>query len=259
MTTHRLHRLALSAVAVLAFSVISPAGAEASSHVECIAHRGGATTHTEETSATYTDVLVAGVAEIEGDIRWNRTGYPMMLHDTHLGKFGRSDLDLVDLSTGEAKSHVSASGDVMMTLYELRTLLLAYPSARLQLEIKEATMTEAKWDMLASRIAVLGNRVTVTSFSLATVRQAQDRGYKTGLLASVYSVTTAAPVYAQSWTTIESDDVAAHLEAGVTTQAWTADTETAWNSLRAMGVRTIITNKPLDCMAWSATPLSRKK
>jgi glycerophosphoryl diester phosphodiesterase len=252
MTTHRVNVFSAAVCAVLALAVITPAGA-ASADVACIAHRGGESSHTEETLPTYADNIAAGVTEIEGDVRFTSTGYPMMLHDADLGEFGAPTLLLANLGTGAAKSHESPTHDVIATLYEVRTLLLANPSVKAQLEMKE-TMTSAMWDMLASRVAVLGNRVTITSFSLTTVRQAQDRGYRTGLLSSTDSITTAAPTFIVDVANLESDDVARHSEAGVATQVYTPDTVTAWNTARAAGVSAIITNKPLECATWSATP-----
>ncbi len=258
MTLLRFHRLTAVSIVSLTLALFSPAGADAApGPIRCIAHRGGESTHTEQTIPTFAENIAAGVTEVEGDVRFTETGYPMMLHDAALTKFG-SSLLLANLSTGEAKSHVSDSGNVIATLYELRTLLLANPTIKLQLELKEA-MTPEEWTMLASRIAVLGNRVTLTSFSLATVRQAQDRGYRTGFLSPVQNITTAAPVFIVHAAQVESDDVAAHLEAGVRTQVYTPDTVSAWEMARTAGVSAIITNKPLQCMTWSAAPISRKR
>jgi glycerophosphoryl diester phosphodiesterase len=261
MTPHRLHRLAFAAATALALSVISPAGAGAvAAPVECIAHRGGATTHTEETEPTYEAALDAGVPEVEGDIRWTSTGYPYMLHDATLGLFGHSSVAISSVSgtTLGGATYVSTSGDHIESLYALRQQILAHPGSKLQAELK-TVLTSAQWTMLATRLDPIKDVTTITSFDPDTIQEAQIRGYRTGFLASTFSETTEAPIYAQDFSTIEPDDVDIHNRRGVTTQAWTPDTVSAWNDLRSAGVSAIITNKPLDCMTWSAAPLSRKK
>jgi hypothetical protein len=246
------YRLATISAGFLVFAAFSPSEAKAVFPIECIAHRGGIVAgHSEETVPTYM-VALAGGYQIEGDIRFGRTGYPMMLHNATLGVFGRPDLELADLSVGQAKDHEAPTGDVMATLYEVRVLMLAQPGARAQFELKE-TMSAAEWTMLATRLDGLESTVTLTSFSLATVRAAQDRGYRTGLLASDDSVTTASGVYAQEWSTIDAASVAAHRAVGVDTQAWTPDTEAAWDTMATAGVTAIITNKPTECTGWSDT------
>lgn len=253
MTSHRLHRLALAAVAVFAFTVITQAGATAvPAPVQCIAHRGGPTTHTEETEPTYEAALDAGVSEVEGDIRWTATGYPYMLHDATLGLFGHSSVAISSVSgtTLGGSTYISTSGDKIESLYALRQQILAHPGARLQAELKTVPTSE-QWAMLATRLNPIKDVTTLTSFNADTVQEAQIRGYRTGLLASTFSETTEAPVFAQDFSTIEPDDVDIHKRRGVTTQAWTPDTESAWNDLASAGVTAIITNKPLDCIEWN--------
>lgn len=251
MTRKNLHILTSTIAVLCMFLAVGAVRSDAvPAPVECIAHRGGELVgHVEETVPVYTAALDAGY-QIEGDVRFTRTGYPMMLHGPTLAVFGRPDLDLADLSVGQAKSHEATTGDVMASLYDVRLLLIAQPVARAQFEIKE-TLSAAEWTMLAGRLAGLESRVTLTSFSLATVRAAQDRGYRTGLLASDDDVTTAAPVFAQNWTTIDSSSVAEHQAVGVQTQAWTPNTESAWDTVADAGVTAIITDKPAECTTWS--------
>jgi glycerophosphoryl diester phosphodiesterase len=221
--------------------------------ITCIAHRGGPTTHTEETEPTYTDALDAGVIEVEGDVRWTSTGYPYMLHNADLGLFAHPAVNLADISgtTATGSTYVSTTGDHLMSLYSLRELLLLYPGTRLQAELK-TTLTTAQWTMLASRLDPIKARVTITSFSKATVQAAQEHGYRTGLLSSTFDPTTEAPIFAQDFATLEPDDVAIHDGVGVTTQTWTIDTSTQWDAAATAGVTAIITNAPVACMTWEA-------
>jgi glycerophosphoryl diester phosphodiesterase len=256
MWTPKFYAVALVILAGLGSSA-APASA-APDGVSCIAHRGGIVAgHSEETIPTYTSALTTMPdVEIEGDIRFSRTGYPMMLHNGHLGEFGAPTVLLADLSVGQAKAFVAPTGDTMASLYDLRILLLAHPGARAQLELKEA-MTPERWTMLASRIDVLRPRVTLTSFNINTVREAQDRGYRTGFLSSADHPTTAAPLFIQAWAQIDAASVQAHTDVGVQTQAYTPDTVAAWNTVLSAGVTAIITNQPAACLAWSGPPSRR--
>lgn len=221
--------------------------------IACIAHRGGAGTHTEETEQTYTDALDAGVIEVEGDVRWTSTGYPYMLHDATMGLFAHPTINLADVSgtTASGSTYVSTSGDKIYSLYALRELLLDHPGTRLQAELK-TVLTTAQWTMLASRLDPIKSRTTITSFSKATVQAAQEHGYRTGLLSSTFDPTTEAPVFAIDFAALEPDDVAIHTSVGVATQTWTIDTSTQWADAADAGVSAIITNQPVACMTWEA-------
>jgi glycerophosphoryl diester phosphodiesterase len=241
-----------AAVLLAGLAMVGPAGA-VPAPITCIAHRGGANTHTEETEQTYTDALDAGVIEVEGDVRWTSTGYPYLLHNADLGLFSHPTVDLVDISgtTATGPTYVSATGDKLMSLYALRELLLDHSGTRLQAELK-TTLTAAQWTMLASRLDPVRARTTITSFSKATVQAAQEHGYRTGLLASTFDPTTEAPAFVQDFATLEPDDVAIHAGVGVSTQTWTIDTSTQWDEAAAAGVTAIITNQPAACMTWEA-------
>lgn len=243
---------AAALTAVLTLVVAGPAEA-ATPTVQCIAHRGGAVAgHTEETIPTYETTLTAHpTIEVEGDVRWTRTGFPMLLHDPALDRFGAPETDLADLSVGQAKTFVADTGDTMASLWELRTLLLAYPGARVQLELKEP-MTPARWATLETRLGVLGARVTLTSFSLATVRQAQDEGYRAGLLSATDNPTTAAGIFIEHFAQVDETSVSAHRARGVQTQTYTPDSPADWTAVASDGVTAIITNKPTACLAWAS-------
>jgi glycerophosphoryl diester phosphodiesterase len=237
----------------LCLALVHPAGAHADVRpVECIAHRGGTGTgHTEETNVVYTASMDAGVPEVEGDVRFTSTGYPMLNHDADLTQFGAPTLALSSLTQTQAQSHTSASGDTMLSLWGLRTLLLSHPGTRLQVEMKE-TMTTAKWDMIDSRLAVVRDQVTITSFSLTTVRQAEDRGYRSAWLLAAPSSSTAAEVDVQDYTTITAAHVAALIAVGVSTQAYTPDSPADWTALAADGISALVTDDYSGCMVWEA-------
>lgn len=250
--SHRILIGFLLAVAVLVGAgSVSPDSSAAASPITCIAHRGGAGTHTEETATTYADALTAGVLEVEGDVRWTSTGYPYMLHDATMGLFAHPAVNLADISgtTATGTTYVSTSGDKLMSLYELRELILDHPGSRLQAELK-TTLTTAQWTMLATRLDAIKSRVTLTSFSKPTIQAAQEHGYRTGLLSTVFDLTSEGPTFIQDFSTLEPDDVAVHASVGVDTQTYTIDTATDWDTAAAAGVTAIITNDPVGCRTW---------
>jgi glycerophosphoryl diester phosphodiesterase len=243
------------AAMVLAFLPLLCLGAQpadsAAPPVECIAHRGGAHTgHTEETIPAYRAALALPV-QVEGDIRWTATGIPVLLHDPDLGVFGAPGVNVAAVSTTTAKTYRSPSGDVIATLYEVRQLLAATAGARAQLELKTA-LTAAQWVTLADRLNPVRVQVTITSFSLASVRAAQDHGWRTGLIGTGDTAATSAPIYVEASGNVDAASVARLRSVGVTTQAWTPDTPAAWDTAAAAGVSGVITDDPAGCRAWAA-------
>jgi glycerophosphoryl diester phosphodiesterase len=248
----------LGIIAVVSLVPRAEAEATAPADVRCIAHRGGTAWtpgHTEQTDDTWDAALAAGVAEIEGDVRFTSTGYPYLLHDANLTLFGHGSVPISSVSgtTATGPTYVSASGDKLMSLYSARQKLVANPGVAAQFELK-VEPTEDQWDMLANRLGPIKERTTITSFNRATIQEAQVRGYRTGLLSSTFSDTTEAPIFAINFNALEPDDVDIHSRVGVATQTWTIDTVAQWDDAAAAGVTAIITNDPAGCMAWSATP-----
>lgn len=245
-------------VAVVAFNLLSGGSAQATAPAEivCVAHRGGnhwTPAHTEQTAETWDQAIAANVPVVEGDIRFTSTGYPYLLHDSTLGLFAHPSVALSSISgtTATGSTYVSASGDKLQSLYSAREKLLAAPGIRAELELK-TTLDGDDWTMLASRLDPIKARVTLSSFSKATVQAAQEHGYRTSLLSSSFEATTEAPTYAIAFSALEPDDTAIHAAVGVSTSTWTIDTQTEWEDAAAAGVTSIITNDPAGCMTWAA-------
>jgi glycerophosphoryl diester phosphodiesterase len=222
--------------------------------IECVAHRGNPTTHTEETMPTYNAILGTTPDAIDGDIRWTSTGYPYMIHDATMGQFGHSTVNIADISGTTAVSYLSPAGDHIASLYEVKQALLDNPTVKLEVELK-TVLTSAQWDMLATRLDPIRDRTTVTSFNLGTVRMAQDNGYRTAYLVSAPTTSTASHVVDEDYASITSTEIAKLKTVGVSVEAWspdpaTPDTSTDWNAALAKGVRTFNTDDEAGCMAW---------
>lgn len=230
-----------------------PAGASTSS-IECVAHRGNPTTHTEETMPTYTAILATDPDAIDGDIRFTSTDYPYMIHDATMGQFNHPSVDIADISGTTAVSYLSDSGDHIASLYEVRQALLSSPDVKLEVELKTVP-TSAQWVMLANRLGPIVNRTTVTSFNLNTVRTAQDNGYRTAWLVEAPTTSTAAPTVDENYASITAGEVSGLNDVGVNVEGWAPDpahpdNSSDWNALLAKGVRTFNTDDEAGCMSW---------
>lgn len=250
------NRVIVAAVAALfglGLTVNTADAAEPHPGITCIAHRGGQSTHTEETAFTYDAAIAAEVPEIEGDVRFTKTGFPYLLHSANLALFGHPTVNLSKISGGTATgpTYVSATGDKLLSLFQLRQKLVASPSTKVQLELK-TTLTEANWVMLADRLNPIRSRVTLTSFSKATVQAAQVHGYRTGLLSTAFSTTTEAPTFIVNFANLNAVGTLQHKLVGVATQTFTIDTVDQWDDAATAGVTGIITNNPVECLEWVA-------
>jgi glycerophosphoryl diester phosphodiesterase len=199
----------------------------------------------------YTSAAADGLTVLDGDVRWSSTGYPYMLHNADMGLFGHASVDLADISGTTASSYRATDGSQIASLYQVSQLLQLNPGVGLEVELK-TTLTEAQWAMLATRLDPIRGMTTVTSFSLATVRAAQDHGYRTAYLVSAPTSSTAAPVVDQDYPTITRAEVLKLAAVGVNVEAWTPNTVSEWNALADLGVTAINTDDPRACVTWAA-------
>lgn len=239
-------------VVAVVVGVNAATSAHADTPVTCIAHRGGPTgSQAEETMPVYTSAAADGLTVLDGDVRWSSTGYPYMLHNADMGLFGHASVDLADISGTTASSYRATDGSQIASLYQVSQLLQLNPGVGLEVELK-TTLTEAQWAMLATRLDPIRGMTTVTSFSLATVRAAQDHGYRTAYLVSAPTSSTAAPVVDQDYPTITRAEVLKLAAVGVNVEAWTPNTVSEWNALADLGVTAINTDDPRACVTWAA-------
>lgn len=242
----------IGALCALVLTLLAPAGGASATAqpVTCVAHRGAATTHTEETLPTYSAALAGGAIHLDGDVRWTSTGYPYLIHNADMGLFGHPDKDIADITGTVAVSYLSASGDHIASLWDIRQLLISNPSATIEIELK-TVLSQAQWDMLGTRIDEIRSRVMVVSVNLDTVRTAQDRGYRTARHASSITRATSSPIVDQDYTTITAQSVADLADVGVVTEAWTPNSESDWTTLANKGVTIINTDDVFACLAWN--------
>jgi len=171
-------------VALTALVGLSPVSAEASVSVRPVwAHRGG-TGHgyVENTRANYRAAMREGSLRWETDVRFTRTGRPVLLHDSHLGKFGCPDVQISRVSLPRARKCRASNGQSITTLSEFAQDVQAYRT-RAWIELKTRP-TRSEWRTLQASIKPIRSRIVVQSFRSPAVVAATARGYTTALLSS---------------------------------------------------------------------------
>lgn len=198
-----------------------------------IAHRGG-DGGTQDTLAAFTSTPAT---TWEGDIRWTSTGWPVLLHDEHLGVFGCPTILIVKVSMPAARK-CGPLASVAQVVSAAKTR-----GVDLWLELKVAP-TSAQWTELDAELAPVKDHVVIQSFYPGRLANAERRGYTTAWLSR--TATTDLPAgtdwYAPAWATLTGDQVVAMHERGVKVSVWTPGPGT-WPSLPA-GVDAIITDHP---------------
>lgn len=253
-----LHAVVVALAAALVPAVPAPSSAPATAAgITVIAHRcnGATDIYTEQTQTACVKAVAAGATTIDGDLRWTSTNTPVMLHDPDLGVFGAPTVQINAVSYTAARQYVSAEGQVLSTLTQLRDLALA-TGVDLSIEPK-TTMTTAQWDKTDTALAPVKDRVLLNSFTPATLTQAAARGYtRLALNANVDVAPAAVPagvgIVIQKASTIDAATVAALTAAGIQTWCFECDTPTSWTALTAMGVTGFATDDHDAAEVWLA-------
>ena len=257
-------RLALGAATLVASSLLlataSGINAEASPTVctapVVAAHRGG-DYFANSTARNFTASAAAGAKVWETDVRFTRTGWPVLLHDADLGEFGARGTLIANINGAQALSYRATDGSQIESLYSLSSQVLATPGQTALVELK-VPPTTAEWVTLAGRLRRMGTRVWVASFDPAVTTAAKAHGYQTAQIDGWGTVRSAAAVRALG-TAYESEQCrlnptyAAQLKAaGVTVYAWDADLPSQWTLVVNEGVIPL-TDHPTAFLAWYRT------
>jgi glycerophosphoryl diester phosphodiesterase len=218
------------------------------------AHRGG-DYYTQSTARNFTASARAGAKVWETDVRFDRTGYPFLLHDPDLGIFGAPKLNITDATGAQIAALKATDGSTVETVWQLGQQLLATPGQRALMELK-VTPTTAQWATFAARVKPLGPRVWVASFDSKVTAAARARGYQSAQIDPHASTRTASAVaalgtaYESEWSRLTRTYVTQLHAAGVTVYAWTADTPTEWAHVQSVGA-VPITDDPSGYFAWA--------
>lgn len=242
-----------------------------------MAHRGGAGLWPENTAHAFRQSVALGVDVLEMDLHGTSDGALVVIHDATVERTtngtGRVNaLTLAELKKLDAGYRWTNDGGRTfpfrskgITVPTLREVLDEFPSARLNIDIKQAqpSLVESFCRMLRENRAT--GRVTVASFSASTLAEFRHACPEVRTSASIDEVFALASdlqagrdiaadktrvrlvqvperAFGQGWLTAEL--VAAAHRAGVEIHVWTINEEAAMRRFLALGVDGIMTDYP---------------
>jgi glycerophosphoryl diester phosphodiesterase len=218
-----------------------------------IAHRCNGGPFTENTLDECVVALAAGATYLETDVRWTETGTLVLLHDPHLGLFGRSDIEISTVSFTAAAKYVSSSHNNLTLLTQFRDLV-QFSGVRAIVEPKVVPSAE-QWIALDSRLRVVKNRVVISSFDRSVVSEAIRRGYSGALntYADVTSPPAGTDMVVQRASDIDAATVATLRSKGIDVACFSCDTATSWADMKVKGVTFFITYDHVAAQQWVDT------
>ncbi|REE96716.1 glycerophosphodiester phosphodiesterase [Thermomonospora umbrina] len=237
--------------------------------VGVIAHRGASSAAPENTLVSQEVGRRAGADFIENDVQPSKDGVPFILHDKTVDRTTEGVGNIRDLTAAQLKGLDAGSwfaphyrGAPIPTLAE-QLADLRTRGGNLLLEIKGAhTRDEVARIVEVIRAERMAGRVFVQSFEVDALRHTRDLAPELplGLLRSTLDADPVAiakdlhlTAYNPNHTALLArPGVVADLhEAGVAVMAWTVNSASSWKSLEAIGVDSIITDKPAELAGWN--------
>lgn len=128
---------------------------------QILAHRGLITEDSphENTIAAFQAALAAGADIIETDVRATSDGIALVFHDADLSRFTGQKTRIGRQPFSILKSHLGAVG---VQLHSLEEVLLTFPSARFNIDVKDFQAASAVAEVINRHSAA--DRVLITSF-----------------------------------------------------------------------------------------------
>jgi glycerophosphoryl diester phosphodiesterase len=233
--------LALAALALACLAGSAPSWTPES--VTVVAHRCNSGGYTENTQIGCVHAAASGADVLDVDVRWTRTGLPVLLHDPTMGIFGAPSVRIDTLSHPEAARYLSPKFNNITTLTQLRDTVIA-SDATVVLEPK-VTLTAARWQQIDDRFRTIKHRTIINSYSATALQQPHADGYQTRLNVNADVDTLPAGV----------DGVvipAAVIRAPVPPNTWCdhAPEPTEWQKCLDAGTETIVTDNHVALREW---------
>nr|CAA9339366.1 MAG: hypothetical protein AVDCRST_MAG46-1908 [uncultured Nocardioidaceae bacterium] len=235
MTSVRwIRSFATVALVLTALVGLSPGPAEAASTARPVwAHRGGTGHgHVENTRANFRAAAREGSRRWETDVRFTRSGTPVLLHDARLGVFRCPDVSISRVTLTRARKCHAGNGQTINTLAEFAQDVRSY-RARAWVELKTRP-TARQWQRLNNSLGSLRGRVVIQSFLGGACEAASSRGYVTAFLTDRAVSRGALPRgtdwYAPQFEHVTGAQAAAMHAAGLRVAAWTP-ARSRWGSV----------------------------
>lgn len=131
-------------------------------NLRAVNHRGYNTIAPENTLSAFRLSAEMGFKWVELDVQWTSDGVPVILHDATIGRTSNGTGAIKDLSLAEVKQYDFGSwkseeyaGEQIPT-FEEALLCCKWAGLKIYVEIKTATLSDAKADLLASMIKGTG-------------------------------------------------------------------------------------------------------
>ena len=266
----RLLTAALAAAASVALTPAVAAGPANAATADCvsppIAHRGASAAAPENTIPAYRAALRSGITRLDLDVRFTRTGIPVVMHDSTVdrttdGTGPVSRMTLAELRSLDAGSWFSPefAGVRVPTLRQAldfgRTRGATY-----QLELKGRPTAQQVDDFL-NRVRWLGmlSRVRVISFDEQTIGQvrAKEPAVATGIIDFSGEPRPADAVLAYGSTyvigvgSVTQTRAERWRAAGIEVRPWTVNTVKGWARMAYDDAGPVITDRPVRYLSWA--------
>lgn len=227
-----------------------------------IGHRGSPCNAPENTLASFTKAIEAGVDYIEFDVHLTKDGIPVVIHDPQLGRtvnvcspMGVNCLTLNEIKRYDAGVlyHQDFKGEKVPTLEEVFTLV--NKRVGMMIEIKTGTASEEKLaEEVMSMIQIKGNGdkpILVGSFSPKVLKRVKELDPKQKIIAlakyddEIKNHAGNNPEYFGLSIALITESIVASLhDEGKKVWVWTVNSDSEKDSLIAMGADGLITNRP---------------
>lgn len=229
-----------------------------------IAHKGNAYygAPTENSLNAFTTAFSSGATWVETDVHFTSDNVPVIMHD--------ATVDATTNGTGPIASMTAAQFTALTldndtqhppTLDQLLAVIFASPDRNLLLEVKDVGVTTAQEQILVERLQGHEAQIDLYAFAnrFATVQHVKDVLPLLDISILGYDPVQPPPAGIVSedleYTYLTQARVDQLHSQGLKVKAWTVNATGSWDTLRAMGVDAIITNKVADYLAWCGTPV----
>lgn len=248
---------------VLLIGMVSVTVQPVSAAVNCpiaIAHRGNAYygSPAENSMNAFKASFDSGAKWIETDLQFTKDNVAVLMHDKTVDRMTNGTGAIAQMTAAQFLSLKFDDGQSPVTLDQAIDLMMGVDGSMMLLEVKDV-MTAAQEQILAARLSGLEDRILVGAFAsrLADVQDVRKLNDRIKISMFAYEPPSTIPEGVSSIDMEHTYVTAAKVErlhaAGVTVRAWTPNSTTIWDNLRAMGVDAIITNKVKLNVEWLAS------
>jgi len=240
---------ATSAAAVTLTALLVPTlPAQAAGRPAVIGHRGYTGSGcTENTTCAFRAALARGADAVEMDVRFTRTGYPVIMHDPTVNRTTRGSGKVSSMTlTRFLKLRTNDGGHPPTLAQALYAVRSKGGWALVELKTAPTSKQLARFDTKVKKSGLARSRIVVQSFSAKAAWTAKRDGYRAARLltyATTASWTWTYHAIGVPYTKITKGGVAKEHKHGTDVYAYTVDDPSAWRSLAGKNVDAIVSNR----------------